>query len=104
MTLEAGRMRCRASCPEDALCCVAAIWNRPETFRQIVQFGLEAPLAFSEIREIVAEELGKCSATSRSQAPNSVELAGKTLLPRMRLPAHLRDRERHELRLGVVGG
>jgi hypothetical protein len=88
-------MRYQAFCPEYAICCADSY---------LFQFGLEAPLAFSEIREIVAEELGKCSATSRSQAPNSVELAGKTLLPRMRLPAHLRDRERHELRLGVVGG
>ena len=94
----------RHSAPNMRYAVLTAIWNHPDSFQQIFQFGLEAPLAFSEIREIVAEELGKCSATSRSQAPNSVELAGKTLLPRMRLPAHLRDRERHELRLGVVGG
>src|SRR6202011_1161971 len=36
---------------------LAAIWNHPDSFRQIFQFGLEAPLAFSEIREIVAQEL-----------------------------------------------
>ena len=73
---------------------LAAIWNHPASFRQIFQFGLEAPLAFSEIREIVAEELGKRSATSRYQAPDAVKPAGKTLLPRMPLPPHLRDRER----------
>jgi hypothetical protein len=42
---------------------LAAIWNHPDSFRQIFQFGLEAPLAFSEIREIVAKELGKHSVT-----------------------------------------
>ena len=72
----------RHSPPNMRYAVLTAIWNHPDSFQQIFQFGLEAPLAFSEIREIVAEELGKCSATSRSQAPNSVELAGKTLLPR----------------------
>jgi hypothetical protein len=74
---------------------LAAIWNHPDSFRQIFQFGLEAPLAFSEIREIVAKELGKHSATSRSQSSDAVNPSGKTLLPRMPLPAHLRDRKRH---------
>jgi hypothetical protein len=30
---------------------LAAIWNHPDSFRRIFQFGLEAPLALSEIRE-----------------------------------------------------
>ena len=74
---------------------LAAIWNHPDSFRRLFQFGLEAPLAFSEIREIVAQELAKCSATSRSQASDAVKPARETLLPRMPLPAHLRDRERN---------
>jgi hypothetical protein len=70
---------------------LAAIWNDADAFRQIFQFGLDAPAAFPEIRRIVAEELGKRPPTSGS---NRVEPAGETLLPRMPLPAHLRDRER----------
>jgi hypothetical protein len=38
---------------------LAAIWNHPDSFRQIFQFGLKAPLDLPEIRKIVAEELGK---------------------------------------------
>ena len=80
---------------------LAAIWNHPDSFQRIFQFGLEAPLAFSEIREIVAQELGKTSAPSRSQASDVVKPAGKTLLPRMPLPpASARSREV----LGVYGG
>ncbi len=74
---------------------LAAIWNHPNSFRHIFRFGLEAPPAFSEIREIVAEELDKCAATSEARASNAVKPAnGKALLPRMPLPPHLRDRER----------
>ena len=35
---------------------LAAIWNHPDSFRRIFQFGLEAPLAFLKYREIVAKE------------------------------------------------
>ena len=72
---------------------LAAIWNHPDSFRQIFQFGLEAPPGFPESRKIVAEKLDKRSATL-DPASNRVKLAVKTLLPRMPLPAHLRDRER----------
>jgi hypothetical protein len=73
---------------------LAAIWNHPDTFRQILRFGLDAPLGFSELREIVAAELNERSATPQSAAANPVKPAGETLLPRMPLPAHLRDREK----------
>ena len=53
------------------------------------------PSAFSEIREAVAEELGNHSAPPRSRAPGAVKRAVEPLLPRMPLPAHPRDRERH---------
>ena len=72
---------------------LAAIWNHPDSFRQIFQFGLTAPPGLPEIRKIVAEELDKCSAALGSPASNPVK-PGETLLPRMPLPAHLRDRER----------
>ena len=65
---------------------LAAIWNHAESFRQIFQFGLNAPEGFPEIRKIVAEELGKY----RSTASNPVKPT-ETLLPRMPLPAHLRN-------------
>jgi hypothetical protein len=73
---------------------LAAIWSHPDSFRQIFRFGLEAPPGLPEIREIVAEELDKRSAMPESSASNRVKPAGETLLPRMPLPAHLRDRER----------
>jgi len=74
---------------------LAAIWNHPDSFRQIFRFGLEASPAFSEIREIVAEELEKCAATSEPSASRAVKpAADKALLPRMPLPPHLRDRQR----------
>ena len=69
---------------------LAAIWNHPESFRQIFQFGLQAPPGFSEIRKIVAEELDKCSAAGKALASNEVKPAAETLLPRMPWPAHLR--------------
>jgi len=68
---------------------LAAIWNDPDAFRQIIQFGLNAPEAFSEIRKVVAEELDKCSAAASVDKP-----AGAALLPQMPVPAHLRDRAR----------
>jgi hypothetical protein len=72
---------------------LAAIWSHPDSFRQIFRFGLSAPAEFPEIRKIVAEELGKGSSPPGFQAPDLAEPAGETLLPRMPLPAHLRDRE-----------
>jgi hypothetical protein len=68
---------------------LAAIWNHADSFRQIFRFGLDAPDGFPEIRKIVAEELGKY----RFTASNLVKPT-ETLLPRMPLPAHLRDGKR----------
>ena len=67
---------------------LAAIWNHPDSFRQILQFGLTAPPAFPEIRQIVAEELSKSSPKPEFPASKS----GDTLLPRMPRPAHLKGR------------
>jgi len=67
---------------------LAAIWNHPDSFRQIFQFGLSAPPGLPEIRNIVAEELDKCSPPREAPAPSG----DKALLPPMPLPAHLRDR------------
>ena len=47
-----------------------------------------------EVAQLSAEELGKGSSPPGFQAPDLAEPAGETLLPRMPLPAHLRDRER----------
>ena len=68
---------------------LAAIWNHPDSFRQILQFGLAAPAAFPEIRQIVAEELAKSS--PRPELPVAKPV-GDTLLPRMPRPAHLKGR------------
>jgi hypothetical protein len=73
---------------------LAAIWNHPDSFRQIFQFGLTAAPGLPEIRQIVAEELDKHAATRESSGANPARPDGETLLPRMPLPAHLRDRER----------
>jgi hypothetical protein len=73
---------------------LAAIWNHPDSFRQILQFGLNAPAAFPEIRKIVAEALDTAVPASDSAAPDQARPAGETLLPRMPLPAHLKDRRR----------
>ena len=67
---------------------LAAIWNHPDSFRQIFQFGLSAPPGLPEIRNIVAEELDKCSPPREAPVPSG----DKGLLPPMPLPAHLRDR------------
>jgi hypothetical protein len=72
---------------------LAAIWNHPDSFRQIFAFGLNAPESFSDIRKIVAEELGK-SAAARSTAAEPARPGAEPLLPRMPLPAHLRGRTR----------
>jgi hypothetical protein len=68
---------------------LAAIWNHPDSFRQVLRFALNAPPEFPELRKIVAEELDK----RMVPGSNLVEPAGEALLPRMPLPAHLRDRE-----------
>src|SRR5437016_6027480 len=69
---------------------LAAIWNDPRTFREIFEFGLKAPPAFSEIRKIVAEALARAGT-----APEAPRAGGdKVLLPRMPLPAHVKDRRR----------
>ena len=73
---------------------LAAIWNHPDSFRQIFEFGLNAPIGLPEIRGIVAEALEKCAPAPEYPAPGSDKLAGEALLPRMPLPAHLRDRDR----------
>jgi hypothetical protein len=75
---------------------LSAIWNHPETFRQIFEFGLRAPPAYQEIRDIVAEALAQhAAATEAPTAPAGENSAGeKPLLPRMPLPAHLQNRAR----------
>jgi hypothetical protein len=66
----------------------------PPSFRQSFRFGLEASRAFSEVHEVVAEELGRHSAASWSHASNATKPACETLLPRMPLPpASTRSRE-----------
>jgi hypothetical protein len=71
---------------------LAAIWNHPDSFRQVLQFALDAPPEFLEIRKIVAEELGN----RMLPASNQAEPAAEALLPRMPLPAHLRGSEPNE--------
>jgi len=66
------------------------IWNHPESFRAIFRFGLEAPEAFPDIREIVAEELARHPAAAGPAAKPAAE----ALLPRMPLPAHLQRQKR----------
>ncbi len=70
---------------------LSAIWNHPDSFRQILRFGLTAPAGFDEIRDIVAEELAnRCSPKPEFPISNQVRPAGEALLPRMPPPAHLR--------------
>jgi len=69
---------------------LAAIWNHAESFRRIFQFGLNAPEGFPEIRKIVAEELAKSAPKPEFPGPKP---ATDALLPRIPLPAHLRDRK-----------
>jgi hypothetical protein len=69
---------------------LTAIWNHPESFREIFRFGLQAAEAFAEIRKIVADELGKGAVPAAVPTPQ----AGETLLPKLPLPAHLRGRGR----------
>jgi hypothetical protein len=72
---------------------LAAIWNHADSFRQIFRFGLDAPEGFPEIRKIVAEELDKWRSAPKSTGANPVKPV-EPLLPRMPLPAHLRDGKR----------
>lgn len=72
---------------------LAAIWSHPESFREIFRFGLNASSGFPEIRKIVTEELEKGAAAPASPGPDPGDPAGKPLLPRMPLPAHLRGRK-----------
>jgi hypothetical protein len=67
---------------------LTAIWHHPDAFREILRFGLHAPEAFSDIRKVVADELAK----NRAADATPVQQADKTLLPKLPLPAHLRDR------------
>jgi hypothetical protein len=69
---------------------LAAIWNHPETVRQIFRFGLTAAAAFTEIREIVAEELANHALAAESPASNQAGSTRDILLPRMPVPPHLR--------------
>jgi hypothetical protein len=64
---------------------LAAIWNHPDSFRQIFRFGLDAPSGFPEIRQIVAEELDR-----PHRHPDSTASSGRW--PRMPLPAHLKGK------------
>jgi hypothetical protein len=73
---------------------LAAIWNYPDSFRQIFQLGLKAPPVFLIYARSWLEELDKCSPKPESPASNRVKPAVETLLPRMPLPAHRQDRER----------
>lgn len=73
---------------------LAAIWNHPDSFRQIFQFGLNAPLAFPEIGKIVAEELDRYARGPGAMASSPGKSTVETLLPQVPLPAHLRHRER----------
>lgn len=69
---------------------LAAIWNHPESVREIFRFGLDAPVAFGEVRRVVAEELARQpEAAGLAATPPS-----EALLPRMPLPAHLQRRKR----------
>src|SRR6266446_180977 len=72
---------------------LAAIWNHADSFRQILRFGVDAPEAFPEIRRIVAEELDSYRSTPKSAGSDSVKSV-EQLLPRMPLPAHLRNGKR----------
>ena len=72
---------------------LAAIWEHPQSFRQLFRFGLEAPDDFCEIRKIVAEELARCAPIPGSPTPGGAARAAEKLLPRMPAPAHLRERK-----------
>lgn len=77
---------------------LAAIWSHPNSFREIFRFGLEAPAGFPELSGIVAEELDKRSVELEAPALRRAKAPGDVLLPRMPLPAHLKDRGRRSAR------
>ncbi len=65
-----------------------AIRNHPDTFREIFRLGLNSA-STDEIARIAAEEIGKAGlAPAPSGRPG-----GDTLLPRMPVPTHLRERK-----------
>jgi hypothetical protein len=66
-----------------------AIWNHPDTFREVFRLGLKPPAGFDEIAKIAVEELSKAGF---APAPSG-KAGGDTLLPRVPTPAHLRDRK-----------
>jgi len=72
---------------------LTAIWNHPDSFRQILRFGLEAQAGFPEIRKIVAEELTK--SLPKPEFPGA-KPAVDALLPRMPRPAHLKAKGQAE--------
>jgi hypothetical protein len=65
-----------------------AIWNHPETFREIFRLGLKPPAGFGEIAKVAAEELSEAALVPAPPAD-----PGKTLLPRVPVPEHLRGRK-----------
>jgi hypothetical protein len=71
---------------------LAAIWNHPDSFRQIFAFGLSASEAFADIRKVAAEELRKAAPAPQGAAPEPLNSGAEPLLPRMPPPAHLRGR------------
>ena len=89
-------VECAVRHPNPNMCSsvLAAIWNHPDSFRRIFEFGLDAPDAFPEIRKIVADALDKRPTTPEAAAVKSGNPVAEALLPRMPVPAHLRDRER----------
>jgi hypothetical protein len=91
---QAGRMRNQASCTEYAICGVGGNLESRRLVSADFPVRFEAPAVFSETRKIVAEELAKRSVTPELPVSNAVKPAVEPLLPRMPLPAHLRDRGR----------
>jgi D-alanyl-D-alanine carboxypeptidase len=66
-----------------------AVWRDAETFREIFRLGLNPPPGFDAVAKIAAEELAKAGLAA---APTG-KAGGGTLLPRMPVPEHLRDRK-----------
>jgi hypothetical protein len=92
VTLDANDVECaiRHPTPNMRYAVLTAIWNHPDSFRQIFEFGLDAPPALPEIRKIVADALDKRRSADDAAAPSGDD----KLLPRMPLPAHLQLRTR----------
>jgi hypothetical protein len=64
-----------------------AVRNHPDTFRELFRLGLK-PSGTDEIAKVAAEELGKAGFV-----PAVGKAGGDTLLPRVPLPEHLRQRK-----------